>query len=175
MVEILVSVLTGIKGLERKKGADLDDGSDVKGANTWEAIDTPRFNGVIKAGTQAASSDSIESLDQMPFLYFVLWDKSSIGQSRCRIWVVRTQVDTEFRRMCENWYKDRISGVIRSNNFQLHPPRGKDTNVFRNTYGNLQYPLLFCAVRDDTGYQMTSHDPTQLLSGLCTKENALLL
>lgn len=173
--QILVSVLTGIKGLERKKGADLDDGSDVKGANTWEAIDTPRFNGVIKAGTQAASSDSIESLDQMPFLYFVLWDKSSIGQSRCRIWVVRTQADTEFRRMCENWYKDRISGVIRSNNFQLHPPRGKDTNVFRNTYGNLLYPLLFCAVRDDTGYQVVSHDPTQLLSGVCTKENALLL
>lgn len=173
--QIIVSVLTGIKGLERKKGADLDDGSDVKGANTWEAIDTPRFNGVIKAGTQAVWSDSIESLDQMPFLYFVLWDKNGIGQCRCRIWVVRTQVDFEFRHMCENWYRDRISGVIRSNNFQLHPPRGRDTNVFRNTYGNLLYPLLFCAVRHDTGYKVVSHDPTQLLSGMCTKENALLV
>ena len=69
--QIIVSVLTGIKGLERKKGADLVDGSDVKGASTWEAIDTPRFNGVIKAGTQAAYSDSIDSLDMMPFLFFV--------------------------------------------------------------------------------------------------------
>ncbi len=171
--QIIVSVLTGIKGLERKKGADLDDGSDVKGANTWEAIDTPRFNGVIKAGTQAAYSDSIDSLDMMPFLFFVLWDKNAIAQCRCRIWVVRTQVDTEFRRMCENWYRDRISGVIRSNNFQLHPPRGKDTNVFRNTYGNLLYPLLFCAVRNDSGYNVVSHDPNMLLSGICTNENDL--
>src|SRR6266446_6392100 len=66
--QILVSVLTGIKGLKRKKGADLVDGSDVKGANTWEAIDTPRFNGVIKAGTQSATAGRLESLDAMPFL-----------------------------------------------------------------------------------------------------------
>ena len=52
--QIIVSVLTGIKGIARKKGADLEDGSDVKAANTWEAIDTPRFNGVIKAGTCCA-------------------------------------------------------------------------------------------------------------------------
>src|SRR3990167_1959537 len=57
--QILVSTLTSTKGLERKKGADLDDGSDVKGANTWSAIDTPRFNGVIKAGTKATTSGSI--------------------------------------------------------------------------------------------------------------------
>jgi hypothetical protein len=50
--QILVSVLTGLSGLARKKGADLEDGSDVKAANTWEAIDTPRFNGVIKSGTK---------------------------------------------------------------------------------------------------------------------------
>ena len=170
--QILVSVLTGIKGLERKKGADLEDGSDVKGANTWEAIDTPRFNGVIKAGTQAAHSDSTTSLDLMPFLFFVLWDKNLIGQFRCRIWVVRTQVDTEFRKMCENWYKDREVGVIRSNNFQLHPPRAKDTDVFRNTYGNLSYPLLFSAVRDGQGYKVASHDPGKLSTGLCKSEAA---
>ena len=171
--QIIVSVLSGIKGLERKKGADLDDGSDVKGANTWEAIDTPRFNGVIKAGTQAAHSDSIKSLEIMPFLFFVLWDKNSSAQCRCRIWVVRTQFDGEFRGMCERWYSDRISGVIRSNNFQLHPPRGNDTDVFRNTYGNLSYPLLFCAVRGHQGYQVVSHDPEKLRSGLCTNEGHL--
>jgi len=32
--QIIISVLTGIKGMARKKGADLEDGSDVKGANT---------------------------------------------------------------------------------------------------------------------------------------------
>lgn len=173
--QIIVSVLTGIKGLERKKGADLDDGSDVKGANTWEAIDTPRFNGVIKAGTQAAHSDSIDSLDIMPFLFFVLWDKNSIGQCRCRIWVVRTQVDAEFRGMCERWYENRVAGVIRSNNFQLHPPRGRDTDVFRNTCGNLSYPLLFSAVRGDGGYQVVVHDPEKLRSGLCANVNTLLV
>ena len=170
--QIIVSVLTGIKGLNRKKGPDLEDGSDVKAANTWEAIDTPRFNGVIKAGTQAAHSDSIACLDLMPFLYFVLWDKNAISQCRCRIWVVRTRVDTEFREMCENWYNDRVAGVIGSNNFQLHPPRGKDTDVFRNTYGNLSYPLLFSAVRGDQGYKVESHDPGRLDTGLCKKEAA---
>jgi hypothetical protein len=43
--EILVSLITEISGRNRKKGTDLDDGSDVKAANLWEAIDTPRFNG----------------------------------------------------------------------------------------------------------------------------------
>ena len=60
--QIIVSVLTGIDGIQQKKGADLEDGSDVKGANTWEAIDTPRFNGVVKAGTLAEHSDSMAFL-----------------------------------------------------------------------------------------------------------------
>jgi len=171
--QIIISVLTGIKGMARKKGADLEDGSDVKGANTWEAIDTPRFNRVIKAGTKAAHSDSVKSLDLMPFLFFVLWDKNSTDQCRCRIWVVRTQVDTEFRKMCDNWYKDRLNGVIKSTNFQLHPPRGKDTNMFRNTYGNLSYPLLFCAVRYNQGYEVVSYNPEKLNSGLCKDETVL--
>ena len=42
--EILVSLLTGLHGRNRKKGSDLADGSDVKAANIWHAIDTPRFN-----------------------------------------------------------------------------------------------------------------------------------
>jgi hypothetical protein len=48
--QILVSLLTGIKGMARKNGADLADGSDVKAANLWLAIDTPRFNGCVKSG-----------------------------------------------------------------------------------------------------------------------------
>lgn len=87
--QILVSLLTGINGLDRKKGADLIDGSDVKGANTWEAIDRPRFNNVVKAGTKAATSGTMASLDSQPYLFLVLWDKNLSGDSRCRIWCVR--------------------------------------------------------------------------------------
>jgi hypothetical protein len=166
--QVLVSILMGIGGLERKKGADLSDGSDVKGANTWGAIDTPRFNGVIKAGTKAGHSDRIESLDEMPHLYFVLWDETSRRTARCRIWAVRTQTDTTFRAMCEAWYGKRRSGEIVSANFQLHPPRGLDSNVFRNTCGNLSYPLLFCAeCVPGENYQLCSFDPTVIDRGKC--------
>lgn len=167
--QILVSVLTGLKGLARKKGADLEDGSDVKGANTWEAIDTPRFNGAIKAGTLSDSSDSIKSLDDQPFLFLVLWDHNNEGKARCRIWVVRTQVDAVFRAMGQKWYDQRKSGVIKSSNFQLHPPRGLDSNEIRNTCGNLNYPLLFCAVRREEGYEILTHDEETLTNGECTE------
>lgn len=166
--QILVSTLTGVKGLERKKGADLDDGSDVKGANTWSAIDTPRFNGVIKAGTKALTSDSIESLDEMPYLYFVLWDETARKTARCRIWVVRTQTDQLFRGICASWYEQRESGQIKSTNFQLHPPRGKDSNEIRNSCGNLLYPLLFAAERAaGEKYRLVHYDPKVLSDGQC--------
>ena len=165
--QILVSVLTGIKGLVRKKGADLDDGSDVKGANTWEAIDTPRFNGVLKAGTKAAHSDRLESLDTMPYLFFVLWDIKSTGEHRCRIWCVRPQLDPLFRAMSTAWYQARARGEIISTNFQLHPPRGRDTDIIRNTCGNLVYPLLFAAERSKGAWHVTLHDPAVMKTGFC--------
>jgi hypothetical protein len=167
--QILVSVLCGINGVARQKGADLADGSDVKGANTWEAIDTPRFNGVIKAGTKAATSDRIDSLDFMPHLYFVLWDETVRQTARCRIWAVRPQYDAVFRAMCETWYAKRLSREIVSSNFQLHPPRGRDSNVFRNTCGNLSYPLYFCAerARGET-YRLVHFDDSVRNLGLCT-------
>lgn len=164
--QILVSVLTGIRGLDRKKGADLADGSDVKGANTWEAIDTPRFNGVIKSGTKGTGSDSLASLDAMPHLFFVMWDETN-GQARCRIWCVRPQADEAFRSMCQDWYGAKAGGKIGSNNFQLHPPRGRDDNEIRNTFGNLHYPLLLCAVRRDDRYEVRDFDPNVLTSGVC--------
>lgn len=167
--QILVSVLTGLSGLARKKGADLEDGSDVKGANTWEAIDTPRFNGVIKAGTKATTSDTLESLDEMPYLFLVMWDQTSLGNARCRIWCVRPQEDEEFRAMCQAWYVARANGSIKSANFQLHPPRGLDANAIRNTFGNLHYPLLFCAIRSEAGYELKEFDPSVLSFGLCMK------
>ena len=165
--QIIVSILTGIGGLERKKGTDLKDGSDVKGANTWEAIDTPRFNGVIKAGTQSKRSDNMSYLDATPFLFFVLWDLNGLEQHRCRIWVARPQFDPEFRSMCQGWYEARSRGEIRSTNFQLHPPRGEDTNNIRNTFGNLSYPLLFSAIRKERLFTLETYDKSAMTSGLC--------
>ena len=167
--QILVNVLCGLSGLARKKGADLEDGSDVKAANTWEAIDTPRFNGVLKAGTQAVHSGQIESLNAMPFLFLVLWDHApGRGDARCRIWVVRTQQDKTFRSMCESWYEQRKQGQIKSNNFQLHPPRGRDSNVIRNSCGVLEYPLYFCAERaDGESYRLIHFDERSLTVGQC--------
>ena len=172
--QIIVSTICGIRGLERQKGADLEDGSDVKGANTWKAIDTPRFNGVLKAGTKAHSSGKLESLDKMPHLYFVLWDETARDTARCRIWVVRTKNDEIFRNMCRLWYQRRDSGEIKSNNFQLHPPRGKDSNLITNTCGNLQYPLYFSAERNrEHGYELLHFSPAVLTEGQCTLTDRL--
>jgi len=166
--QILASVLTGIKGLDRQKGADLDDGSDVKGANTWMAIDTPRFNGVIKAGTKSSTSGKIESVDEMPHLYLVLWDETIRSSARCRIWVIRTQNDAVFRNVCLKWYEKKEAGEIKSNNFQLHPPRGRDTNIIRNTCGNLEYPLFFAAEKfQNEKYKLTEYNPQVRDDGCC--------
>jgi hypothetical protein len=169
--QMLVSILTGLSGRARKKGSDLDDGSDVKAANTWSAIDTPRFNGCIPAGRLSKTSKKpgdITALDDTPFIFFVLWDAKRPGEHmRCRVWVVRPSVDPVFRKMCAGWYDGVASGHIISTNFQLHPPRNLDTNIIRNTCGNLTYPLLFSAEHDGTRYDMTSYDPTVLTSGLC--------
>jgi hypothetical protein len=166
----LISLLTGIKGLGREKGPDLKDGSDVKAANTWCAIDTPRFNGVIKAGTKSNTSGSMASLDAMPYLFFVLWDTEPTTQKeRVRVWVVRPQKDIAFRTMCDKWYKLRKAGSIKSNNFQLHPPRNKNSNVFRNTCANLNYPLLFSALWNGSEYKVLEYNPKFLISGNCTK------
>lgn len=168
--QILVSLLCGIKGLERKKGADLSDGSDVKGANTWKAIDTPRFNSVLKAGTKADSAGKMTRLNGMPHLYLVLWDETTRRSARCRIWVVRPQKDAVFRGMCKTWYEKRDSGEINSDNFQLHPPRGLDTNEIRNTCGNLKYPLYFSAEREPRKkYKLLHFDPRARVSGTCIK------
>jgi len=168
--QILVSLVTGINGIARKKGADLADGSDVKAANTWGAIDTPRFNGVIKAGTKSDHAGKMTSLNAMPYLFFVLWDNEPVNnRERCRIWVVKTQSDKIFRALCRKWYKQRAAGEITSDNFQLHPPRGLNTDAFRNTCGNLNYPLLYSAEWVNDKFIQTVYNPGVLENGTCTK------
>lgn len=165
--QILVSLLTGVKGMGRKKGPDLADGSDVKAANLWLAIDTPRFNGCIKSGRKG-NKGSIECLDDMPYLFFVMWDKEPSKQrDRCRVWVVRTSKDQVFRSICQRWYNQRDGGSIRSDNFQLHPPRNTNSDVFRNRCGNLKYPLLFSAQWVNNNYKVATYAPEALRKGTC--------
>lgn len=167
--QILISLLTGINGLGRQKGPDLLDGSDVKAANAWDAIDMPRFNGCIKSGTQSSVSDSMASLDAMPYLFFVLWDNEPLyHQERVRIWAVRTQHDSLFREICRKWYRLRQQGVIKSQNFQLHPPINLDCDLFTNNCGNLEYPLLFAAHWDGNSYEQVYYNPDVLFSGFCS-------
>lgn len=169
--QILVSVLTGKKGLAQKKGSDLEDGSDVKAANCWEAIDTPRFNGVIPSGRKSETSRkdlSVSALDNIPHIYFVLWDdEPNTGNKRCRIWCVRTNEDRVFRSICANWYKQRVVGEIKSDNFQLHPPRNKNSNEIRNTCGNFEMPLLFSATRKDGSFTCDMYSPEVIGAGEC--------
>ena len=91
--QILVSVLTGVGGLSRKKGTDLADGSDVKGGNCWSAIDKPRFNGVVPSGRILSSYNNSENIYEK--IYFVLWDYKD-GRERCRVWCVRPKEDKLF-------------------------------------------------------------------------------
>ena len=184
--QIIVSALTGTRGVERKKGPDLTDGSDVKAANTWEAIDTPRFNGVLKAGTKSEHSGKISFLNDVPHIFFALWDVDTKGTHRFRLWVVRTNEDEVFHDLATKWYeavergtslKDKGQKLTRgvdvgSSNFQLQPPRGRDSNVFNNTLGNLEYPLLFQANatnKIEGKYKKIFLEETALESGICKK------
>lgn len=166
--QILISTLTGICGLARKKGPDLADGSDVKSANAWCSIDRVRFNGVTKAGTQSRLAGSMEYLDQMPFLFFVLWDHNPENhRERARVWVVRSQYDALFRNVVQNWYDQLADRRIISSNFQLHPPVNQNNDVFTNMCGDLEYPLLLDAEWDGHSYQAIYYEPNVLDSGEC--------
>lgn len=170
--EILIGLLTGLSGRARKKGSDLSDGSDVKAANVWCAIDTPRFNGCAPAGRSSVASmraDDVTAFDDVPYLFLVLWDERGPNRvPRCRVWCVRPQHDPEFRRIVTTWYSLRRTGAITSTNFQLHPPRNLDTSLIRNTCGNLLYPLLFTAEFNGTTFEPVSFEPEVLVAGGCT-------
>lgn len=166
--QILISTLTGIPGLARQKGSDLADGSDVKAANAWFSIDTVRFNGVIKAGTKSSLAGSMAYLDQMPYLFFVLWDYNPVNKSeRARVWAVRPQYDDLFRDVADNWYTQLANGTIISNNFQLHPPVNRNNDIFTNRCGDLEYPLLLMAEWNGNEYDILSFNPDALLDGKC--------
>lgn len=172
--QILVSILTSICGRGCKKGSDFVNGSDVKAANCWVAIDAPRFNGVIPAGRTSYTSrkeDNISSLEDVPNIFFVLWDTNELKQARCRIWCVRPHKDILFSEMCNKWYNQRKNSEIKSNNLQLHPPRFQDHNIFNNKCGNLIYPLFFQADRIGDKYIQICYDPFVIEHGNCSLLN----
>lgn len=169
--QILVSILTGNYGRARKKGSDLSDGSDVKAANCWTAIDTPRFNGCIPSGRLSKKSQKpadVSALDDIPYIFFVLWDEKRPEKlPRCRIWVVRANSDLVFRGVCDKWYRLRKEGRIISTNFQLHPPRNLDADIIRNECGNMSFPLLFSANRRGEHFEMDQYNPSFMVKGEC--------
>lgn len=155
------------------KTSDLVDGSDVKAANLWDAIDTPRFNGCAPAGRTTSASrkpNDVTALDDIPFLFFVLWDeRASPAVPRCRVWCVRPSVDAEFRKLVAKWYDMRQSGRIKSTNFQLHPPRNEDRNIMGNSLGKLEFPLLFHAECHSGEYRLMLLDEDALRHGRCAR------
>jgi hypothetical protein len=136
--QILVSFITETHGLYRQKGNDLEDGSDVKAANAWDAIDKPRFNGVLKA--------SLDGTDYT-YIYFVLWDwvDGIEGKERCRVWYIDAKNDPVFKAVAKKWYDQKRADKIKSWNFQLHPPIHNDSDIVTNECGNLELPLLLDA------------------------------
>lgn len=166
--QILISVLTGIPGLARHKGQDFADGSDVKSANAWFSIDRVRFNSVIKAGTKSKLSGTLDYLDRMPYLFFVLWDYNPDNcNERTRVWVVKPQSDQCFREVAQIWYEQLANGIIHSNNFQLHPPVNENSDIFTNMCGTLEYPLLFIAEWNGHDYETLYYNPDVLHNGEC--------
>src|SRR5262249_32867592 len=89
------------------------------------------------------------------------------GNLRCRVWCVRTGVDTVYKNLCATWFKQKAAGKIKSSNLQLHPPRFRADNIFKNKCGNLKYPLLFSAVRKAGRYEVLAYNPAVLKKGLC--------
>jgi MamI-like restriction endonuclease len=173
--QIIVSTLVGKQGQRGTKSADIADGSDVKAANCWLAMDTPRFNGVVPSGRRSNKKRkpmNLSALDDIPFLFFVLWDETAKrnGWPRCRIWCVSTKTDKVFRRVVAEWYRLHEDDE-NAPNFQLHPPRFLDHNVFRNECGNLSYPLLLSAVWNGNEYELVEYSPTAL-TGACTPASA---
>lgn len=107
-------------------------------------------------------------MNSTPNLYFVLWDYEPISQhERTRIWVVQPQYDRLFREISLEWYSKKESGLIRSANFQLHAPINKNSDVFTNQCGSLQYPLLFNAVWTGETYKIEYYNLDAITNGYC--------
>lgn len=156
----LISLLTGKRGSGwRGKGLDLEDGSEVKSASSVDGVDVPRWNHNISA------PEKVDEWLAAPAIYYVLFDtvERDTPRVRVRIWVVTPTTDDAYRTVLRRW-RDTSR---RSNNFQLHPPVGKDSNLSTNECGNLELPLMFHAEENEQGQVIVKRlRPTGL--GDCT-------
>jgi len=141
----LVSLLTGKRGIGwRGKGLDLEDGSEEKSASSVDGIDVPRWNhNFVKA-------EKVNAWLQVPTIYYVLFDgtrSAEIPRVRVRVWAVTPSTDNAYQTVLRAW-RDLPT---KSDNFQLHPPVGKDSNIATNNCGNLELPLMFFAHENEQG------------------------
>lgn len=137
----LISLLTGKRGSGwRGKGLDLDDGSEVKCASSVDGIDIPRWNHSFR------SFQNIDKWLTAPNIYYVLFDiKPNSSLVRVRIWMITPSSDSSYETVLRAWAA--LPGR-KSDNFQLHPPVSKDSNVATNECGNLELPLMFLPEED---------------------------
>ncbi|HPG07929.1 MAG TPA: MamI family restriction endonuclease [Saprospiraceae bacterium] len=146
----LVSILSGIKGNnQRGKGADLEDGSEVKSASFIDAIDKPRWN---KVNCGAVTTKQIyQKFNTIPFMFFVLLDTTVQGgdKLRCRVWCVRPMEDDKFMYILTSWSNDNDDKILKKmqvkTNLQLHPPSWEkaESNITSNSISNLKLPLIY--------------------------------
>jgi hypothetical protein len=140
----LISLLSGKRGVGwRGKGLDLEDGSEVKSASSIDGVDVPRWN------HNFSSPKKVDEWLASPTIYYVLFDtpERSSQRLRVRIWAVTPAIDIAYRTVLQRWR----DAPRKSNNFQLHPPVGKDSNLATNECGNLELPLMFHAEENGKG------------------------
>jgi hypothetical protein len=137
----LVSLVTGIEGSGmRGKGEDLADGSEVKGANFLDALDSrgaiaPRWN--FMANDVPAMRDVLGG----PAIYLVSLDLNPQHRFRARVWKLDPTLHQPFRDRYVEWMeklgKPKLKDPDRPYaNFQLFPPRLEtDENFARHGNG----------------------------------------
>jgi hypothetical protein len=106
-------------------------------------VDVPRWN------HNFSKPEKVNEWLTVPAIYYVLFDevKREALRVRVRIWMVIPMLDQAYRTVLERWRDiPRLS-----NNFQLHPPVGKDINLATNNCGNLELPLMFYAEENTSG------------------------
>lgn len=142
----LISLITGIPGYGlRGKGVDLGDGSEIKSASCIGGIDIPRWNLNFSGRTDGEIRQKMSDLLKVPMIYLVLFDENNFEKLRIRVWAVDPDKDEAFQKVLNNWREsDR-----KSNNFQLHPPVRRDSDIATNLSGNLELPLIYLAEENE--------------------------
>lgn len=160
----LISLLADKKGSGfRGKGIDLEDGSEIKSACSIDGIDVPRWNHSFR------KMEKVEEWLTCPYIYYVLFDTETRDSSRARVrvWRVSPKTDEGYQTVLRKW----ATSSRTSDNFQLHPPVGKDSNLATNNCGNLDLPLMFRADELEHGEVTVSFFQDKLLPCILYERN----